>query len=723
MKTIKNKRAGRCHTCQAQLKVGDGFVVLLPSGWAPFCNSSQCLPEEAQSKIRKPQRVLTADGLAIIEPFDREALPLLRALPGARWDADAVAWRVSLADVDRSRLLEMADRLSLEVAPELQAVEQTPSADAAVTRASEHGYPFQLDGVRWLAPRKRALLADDMGIGKTLQALWSLDEGARAIVICPNSLKYNWHDECLRWRPDLTPIVCKGRSGKQAFRFPENDGELIIINYDILPSWLKPEPTGEKARNGREIKRAPLTDEQKSLLSKVTLIADECQRVKKYKSHRSQKVTEMALLADKVWFLTGTPMENRPFDLWGVLSAGGMNWDVFGSWPTFLRCFGGFKNRWDGYEFSGPTGPETAERLRRVMLRRTKAEVLPDLPSKTYTEIKVNDLPRGLKRDMDDLWDEWGDVIEAGELPPFEEFSSIRAQLAESRIDAAVERIEDYEDAGTPLVVFSAHRKPIETIGSREGWAMILGGTPAEKRREIVRAFQAGELKGVALTIRAGGEGLTLTQASDMLFVDMDWTPAQNCQAEDRICRIGQQASSINIIRLVSNHVLDIHVLDLLARKQELIEAAIEMKAAKVEAKGENETEHVELKVESREDMEARKAAIEAAAHQTEIDALREMVDHKDWLGRMRSRANGRPEPVLTPERIEATRRAFGYMLSVCDGAETIDDVGFNKPDALMARKLMMLGLEDLNHVRIAERMLSRYHRQLHADYPILFVG
>jgi len=210
------------------------------------------------------------------------------------------------------------------------------------------------------------------------------------------------------------------------------------------------------------------------------------------------------------------------------------------------------------------------------MIRRTKAEVLPDLPRKQYTTISVNGLPKALRDVLDALDEEWSDVLASGSMPSFEEFSAIRAELAAARIFAMADIVAQHEEAGEALVVFSAHRAPIEALRVREGWMVVTGSETAEQRAEAVRRFQAGELKGIGLTIQAGGTGLTLTHASRMLFVDLAWRPCDNAQAEDRCCRIGQTAGSVQVTRLVSEHPLDKRVLDLLAEKQAVIEAAVE---------------------------------------------------------------------------------------------------------------------------------------------------
>ncbi len=141
--------------------------------------------------------------------------------------------------------------------------------------------------------------------------------------------------------------------------------------------------------------------------------------------------------------------------------------------------------------------------------------------------------------------------LDDSDLPGFESFSRIRALLAQSRIPAMLEMVEEYEEAETPLLVFSAHKAPIKALENRSGWAIITGETSAEDRFDIVKRFQEGKLNGVGLTIGAGGVGLTLTRASNILFVDLDWKPSMNIQAEDRAHRIGTNADNILIKRMV----------------------------------------------------------------------------------------------------------------------------------------------------------------------------
>jgi hypothetical protein len=551
--------------------------------------------------------------------------------------------------------------------------------------------------------------------GKTPQTLCALSENGRTLVVCPAVVKYNWKAEAARWRPDLRVTVL---SGKGSFRLPE-PGEIVVLNYDLLPK-APPKPKKGQRREPllctwhqdcRDHVTAGLAEVcAKRELADVTLVVDEAHLVKNRDAQRTRAVQAIGALCARVWFLTGTPLANRALDLFGVLSAGGMEREVLGGWMGFVRLFNGHQNRWGGWEFGGPE-PEVPERLRRVMLRRTKAEVLPDLPSVTYQTIEVNDLPRDLQRDLDEAWEEYcEDGAAPSYLPAFEEFSGLRQRLAASRINALTELVEQYEETETPLLVFSAHRAPVDTIGQREGWAAITGDTEAEDRTEIVSRFQRGELKGVALTIAAGGVGITLTRASTAIFVDLAWRPSDNWQAEDRMRRIGQLADKITVVRMVSRHPLDLHVQNLLALKIELIRRAVEATYLYQAKPG------PEWREESAEEQTARANQIREQAERVERE--HEVTDRRNQIERRLAREE---HVELTAEQREAVRAAFGYLCSVCDGAETEDNSGFNKADQGIRRWLEVVGLNDGQAMQLAYHVVRKYPRQVKDMYPQLW--
>lgn len=723
---IKNKFSKRCECCGEQVGVGDGFAFVKNGTWHTVCSSTACHRKLGvnMDQNRDNVRKLTEDG-KVLMGYDKEALVLLRSMPGARWNPDEKYWTVSVKTEDLDRVIEIADKIKLDVPDSLRnraavGTVDSQEAEKRAERVRVDGSPlygFQRDGVRFLSLHNHALLADDMGLGKTVQALVAIPEpeNSRILVVCPSAVKYNWRDEIKMWRPDYSVRIISGK--KDDGIVPEK-GEIVIVNYDILPSWLMPtKDSGERNRKGKPILVAEIPSDKRAGLKDTIVIFDEGHLAKNYKAKRTQKVTSLSKAVSKVWVLTGTPLMNRPFDLWGVMCAFGMY--PLGGFNKFVNLFNGSQSMYGGYEFGLPT-QEVVERMKKVMLRRLKSEVLKDLPPKTYQRIEVDCSSRALNKELKELAQSIADaqgvsfdandlsMLDLDTIPDFNAFSRVRALLAKAKIPAMLNLVEEYEESDTPVVVFSAHRAPIDELANREGWSVITGDVSAEERQDVVRRFQVGELKGVGLTIKAGGVGLTLTKASHAIFVDLDWTPSWNIQAEDRICRIGQNSDNVIIKRLVSSHPLDIHIQNIIEYKVKLAYMALDNDyifkgGRKVSDK---KSDFVELKEESDEELAQRIRRAEFAANEEY---------YKNKIRRVSERESERvkdvPMPELTDDRKKLLRGALGYMCSVCDGAWMKDGMGFNKPDACIGHWMNSIDMDsaDDDIYRTLERILVRY--------------
>ena len=433
-----------------------------------------------------------------------------------------------------------------------------------------HGY--QRTGVRWLETKQRAILADAMGLGKTAQALRWLRPRPRAIVVAPASVLGVWEQQAARWRPDLRVDVYGGE-----LRVPD-EGELVGISWDSLPDPYLAIPPSKARRMILEP-----TDE-------VDVIFDELHFGKNPEAMRSVLGGLLAAQCRRAIGLTGTPMEGGPEDLWGVLLLLGLTETVFpGGWDELFKLCGGKQRyvrdkkkrpRAIGYSW-GDVSPEVKERLTAVMLRRTPAdpEVQIDLPETLRFDVPVR-APKDLKKHLDGVVKDAWHGIGPGDLPPFELVAEARKALAKSRIPAALEWVES-ACLEHPLLVFSAHRAPVFAVGAMKlpkGYkAETLTGdvTDPEERTRIVERFQSGETRVLAMTIKAGGAGLNLTEAGAELFVDLAYTPSANLQAEARAARQGQERRRVLVYRMVSKHPLDERIHEILCEKSRVIEATI----------------------------------------------------------------------------------------------------------------------------------------------------
>ena len=569
--------------------------------------------------------------------------------------------------------------------------------EASLAERGLHLFPFQREGVRWLAKRTGALLADEMGLGKTVQTLVALPEGAPVIVVCPAVAKGVWAREAATWRPDLKVTVLSGRG---SFRWPE-PGELIAINYDILPSESErlaagPCPAG------------------------CALIADEAHALKSHKAKRTLGFRALGeacrAVGGTTWVLTATPLLNRPPELWGILSAAGLEREVFGTWNAFVASFGGVKDpRWGGMRW-GQADEEVPGRLARASIRRLRADVLPQLPAKRWTELEVEvkgNVLRACEAVCKKLAKAGVDLgkVEVAVLRDklqFQDFAEVRAALATAKIPAMLEVIEEHEAQGEPLVVFSAHRAPVDHLAGREGWALITGDTPDDERTEIQNRFQAGELRGVAATIQAGGVAITLTRAASVLFVDRHWTPALNAQAEDRCCRIGQ-TRGVLVTTLVAPHALDRRLARILTTKTALAAGALALGSTPVDEEGvdlDSLVVEVSREIEEQDRARAERASAKDRAATRKIE---------------RRLGDVAPEAEPRPARGEVEEWAADAILTLTgmdpDRALVQNGVGWSASDGglghAMAHRIESgVGLSDA-HWAAARKILRKYHGQV----------
>jgi hypothetical protein len=771
-----NMHPSNCRVCGTGVSSQKGYLLrgedsLDPKHhslkWITICSGRLCLAKVVgETEVESAERrELRADG-SIVMPYDANAVPLLRSI--GKWDPNAKTWRANLDFAERTHLLEIAAKLGLTIDPSLVNEVEPDYVRVAVERARlAGGREYQLAGVRRLVSTasggdrsqfKGMLLADDPGAGKSHQTLFGLRDDEALLVVCPKNAVAVWRREALKWRPDRFDNihVC---SGGGSFRWPVNERELVIVNYEVLP---KTNAQIDDAVTKAQAKVDALDDDtdpkkRKRVLSalaraqalavieeppcNVLLVGDEAQYVQNNKAQRTTSWRGLTNVAKvrRVFGLTGTPVESEPLLLWGMLTS--LKCNPF-TWKSFLDQFSGFDGAWGGIDFErlppepGSTArgavkvkPGTTEILSRVMLRRRKQDVLGELPPKIHSEIPVEIDPK-LYAELDEIAAQYIDVILRGELPPFEAMAAVRKALALGTIPALMQEIESYEMAEIPLIVFSAHRAPIEELGKREGWAVITGDTPAEKRGEIQDDFQAGKLRGVAGTIGAMATAMTLTRASTVLFVDRSWRQSDNDQAEDRAHRIGQR-DSVNVITFVPEHPLTRHVADILAAKRSFVDATLHGSMAYQVPGATIVDEDVaawRAKVDAREAAEREAAEArqrrEAAARERELAALaKKKVTPEISEQRARARAERLGASVLHRNvPVDIVREAIHYMLSVCDGAEEKDYQGFNKPDAAVAGWLAAgvdAGLEYAT--ASAAAMLRRYPRQLADRWPELF--
>jgi SWI/SNF-related matrix-associated actin-dependent regulator 1 of chromatin subfamily A len=422
-------------------------------------------------------------------------------------------------------------------------------------------YPFQRAGVEFLDSRSVALLADEMGTGKTIQVAGLLNlrgsEYRRVLLITPASMKIIWARELAKWlvRKETPIMVIKGIT-------PEADlpsQGIWIINYELLKKF-----------------RLSLIRDSWDLL-----VLDEAHYIKNRKSQRTKTAHLLSGCARQKLLLTGTPLLNRPEELWSLLHfLSPRDWPNFHSFAH--RYCGPIRTEW-GWDFSGASNLEELNgRLRAgLMMRRLKKDVLPQLPSFTRALVPLEISGRG---NLDELVRLAG--LDPFNLPdlldpltiPFECVAEVRHELGKLKVKPALQYIlEQSEGYQEKIVVFAHHRAVLgELAKGLPGSVLVTGETDQASRLAAIEQFQNDpQIRFFVASIRAMGVGITLTAAARAIFVEQDWTPAILRQAEDRLHRIGQKAAVLSQYLVVPDSI-DVNVMRAVMAKVEVIEKAVQ---------------------------------------------------------------------------------------------------------------------------------------------------
>lgn len=419
--------------------------------------------------------------------------------------------------------------------------------------------PYQGAGLEYIILGDDIILADEMGLGKTIMAIYYLnyiqDKPYKALVICPASLKINWLKECNRFLYKKTKITII--NPKDEIKTAEPG--IYIINYDIItrfPIFLK---------NKFDV-----------------LILDEAHYVKNKKARRTKIVLgetpNGGIKADKRIAITGTPLENRPLEFYTILN-------------TFMPY--GFPNRmfferrycngrvtkfgWDNKGHSNLE--ELARKVRStVMIRRLKKDVAKDIPAKTRKLVFLDlSLSKKQKKLAEMSYKDIQTALKPGSANGVH-IMQARRELGEMKVKPALGYIEDVLESENKLVIFAHHKDVISSLlkGLEHYKPLVISGkTPPNKRQGIVDTFQNDPKRRVFIgNILAAGVGLTMTAASNVIFVEYDFKPGVNRQAEDRLHRIGQTNPVFSHF-LVVNNSLDSKLLLSINEKEKVLDTVL----------------------------------------------------------------------------------------------------------------------------------------------------
>lgn len=393
-------------------------------------------------------------------------------------------------------------------------------------------YPYQQEGAAWLAGKRAALLADEMGLGKSAQAIMAVSyhfddtQTPRIGVVCPASVRENWRREFEKFWPNIL------------------QPHLIVESYDKVardPDVLL----------GGERLDYLIVDEAHYLKSPTA------KRTRAVFGEKCDGVGGIVEKADRVILLTGTPMPNNPSELWPALRALAPK-TILGksgrpdAYWQFVKRYCKTRNNGFGIEILGAKNHDALKAaIAPFVLRRTKEEVLDDLPEIAFEEICLEGTaPDSLPEVRDATWA----VAEALRTDGVEGLQKLAGHVATLRrltglakVPSVVEWVREFLESTDRKIVLFAHHKDVvrDLVGQLSvvtGVGFIDGSVDTDLRAEIVDAFQSDPACRVFIgQIQAAGTGITLTAASDVLFVESSWVPAENSQAAMRVHRIGQK--------------------------------------------------------------------------------------------------------------------------------------------------------------------------------------
>ena len=427
-------------------------------------------------------------------------------------------------------------------------------------------YPYQEEGVDAIEAildkgLAGALLADEPGLGKTIQVIEYLNrvKPMHTLVVCPSSVKINWLNEIRAWTSNA-PVAVNTLRGRKAKPVTPGFPQITIVNYDLLPylDWKRTQYD--------------------------VVVFDEAHMLKSPKAKRTKAALKIP--ARQRILLTGTPILNRPREIWPLLVlCGAVNPKRFhefglqycGAFQEWIYIPGGNGNRRRVWNYDGHSNIEALHQklTGSIMIRRLKSKVLPDLPPKTR---RIVELPRRGRPDIS--WDKYQaavKLLEDGDPIAFEEISLVRHETALEKLPKAIEYIRDALEESGKIIVFAHHRDLIDELSDAFPRSVrIVGGMTAEAKQKSVDTFQGDpECQLFIGNIAAAGVGITLTAASRVIFVELPWTPAELSQAEDRAHRIGQK-DNVLVEHLVFERSIDARIAKVLVQKQGLVDRAID---------------------------------------------------------------------------------------------------------------------------------------------------
>ena len=405
-------------------------------------------------------------------------------------------------------------------------------------------FPHQQEAKEFLLSKRRAILADQPRVGKTLPTAAAALEHLPALIVCPAIAKTVWEAAFNALAPDVTVEVINGK--RQAAELQTS--QITIINYDVLQYGVT------------------------NVDRYSTLVLDECHRIKNPKAQRTKAAMIAMKKVDHVYALSGTPIPNRPIELWPILH--GLR--IYrGGWFDFAARYAKMWSAPWGLDTSGASNiPELKDLMRPHVLRRKKEDVFKDYRDPQVSLITF-DLPTDKREQAFDA-----DALFASPnaLLAFEGLSEIMQEAGIRKVAYAADFIDDLLQAGEPVVVFAHHKEVVARLEEAlrlHKPVVIVGDTSRANRDKALKDFQSGETKCIIGNIGAMSEGIDLSAADTIVFVECTWSTSALEQASSRVENINKSGIPPVIYILTIRASLDHTVLAKVLKKLDVVNQII----------------------------------------------------------------------------------------------------------------------------------------------------
>lgn len=527
---------------------------------------------------------LTPDCYKVSFTYHPMLVKCVKRIPSARYHADGNFWEVSSYHQQYLKMMEQWAKANRFVTMVLWTKddESVPTYEPLPMPKLEQPhnlliepYEFQKEGIAYAVEHKRCIMGDEQGLGKTVEAIGVLTvTGALpALVICPASLKLNWQREMKKFG-GLNAIVLSDdnqRTWQRFFELKKADGrpcaDVAIVNYESLKKFF----VSKIRREGLFTLKSVDFDPRKDLFR--TIIIDESHKCKSVQTQQSKFVQGIAAGKEFILELTGTPVVNNNEDLIQQLRIMG-RLENFGGYAKFMARYCAGLNKSSHIK-------ELNYYLRKYcFFRRQKKDVLLQLPDKTRSYLNVEianrkeyeaaerDVIKYL-RDYQDADDEKVQRTIRGAV--MVKMGILKQISARGKVGGAIDIIHNIVDGGEKLIVFCFLKEVVQALRQEFPKAVtVTGDDNTQQKQYAVDKFQTDEgCKLIILNYRSGGTGLTLTAASNVLFVEFPWTAADCVQAEDRAHRNGQK-NAVNCVYLLGRDTIDEYMYNLIQKKKDI---------------------------------------------------------------------------------------------------------------------------------------------------------